>query len=249
MPVKTTLKSVVKSIPPLERLARGARRLLTDGEGETFYTLSPDALVAIVKAFNLQKEAQAQGRDLLSAHGYYEFGMFRGFSFWFAEQVSRDYTGPEFRCLGFDSFEGLPQPQLESEAKVFHKGDFRGDYELVTGNLRRWQTDFSRISLYKGFFSDTLFAELRARETFPKASIVLIDVDLYESCVPVLSFLDELMVPGTILLFDDWNQLGADDEAGERRALREFEERRPSFRKEPLWDYGWEGTAFRVLAV
>ena len=144
--------------------------------------------------------------------------MFRGFSFWFAEQVSRDDTGSGFRCLGFDSSEGLLQPRLESEAKVFQKDDFRGDYELVTGNLRRWKADFNRISLYKGFFSDALFAELCGRETFPKASIVLIDVDLYESCVPVLTFLKDLNVPGTILPFDDRNQLGADDAADKRRA-------------------------------
>lgn len=250
----SSLKSVVRSVPQLRKLALEARSQVLRALGEpvpseVFYTLSPDALVALVKAFNLQRDARAQGRDLLTGHAYYEFGLFRGFSFWFAEQISRDYAGPDFRCLGFDSFEGLPQPQLESEARAFSQGDFRGDYELVTGHLRKWKTDFDRVKLYKGFYSDELFARLRATETFPKSSIVLIDADLYESCVPVLSFIKDLIVPGTILLFDDYNQLGEDDTAGERRALIEFEQRHPEFRKEKLWDYGYEGTAFRVLAV
>ena len=68
-PAKPKLESVVKSIPPLERFAREAKRFLNDGERETFYALSPDALVAIVKAFTLQKAAQPQGRDLLGEHG------------------------------------------------------------------------------------------------------------------------------------------------------------------------------------
>jgi hypothetical protein len=142
---------------------------------DVFYTLSPDALVAIVKAFNLQRQAAAGGRDLLDGHAYYEFGMYKGFSFWFAEQLAREYTDSTFRFLGFDSFEGLPQPQLEVEAHVFRKGDFRGTYDVVTGNLRRWKADFSRMQLHKGFFSDRFFNELRAKEQFPPIAICLID--------------------------------------------------------------------------
>jgi len=199
--------------------------------------------------FNLLRSEASQGRDLLKGHGYYEFGMFRGFSFWFAEQLSREYAGSDFRLMGFDSFEGLPQPQLASEAAVFKKGDFRGTYEAVTKNLAKWKTDASRISLYRGFYSRELFEKLRKEASFPPVSICLVDVDLYESCIPVLDFIKDYLVPGSILLFDDYNQLGEDNTAGERRALIEFERRNPGFRKEHLFDYGWEGVAFRVLSI
>ncbi len=43
-----------------------------------FYTLSPDVLVALVKAFNIQRSEVSAVRHLLDGHGYYEFGMFRG---------------------------------------------------------------------------------------------------------------------------------------------------------------------------
>ena len=90
---------------------------------------------------------------------------------------------------------------------------------------------------------------MRQTEQFPPISICLIDVDLYDSCVPVLEFIKDYLVEGSILLFDDYNQMGEDDDSGERRALIEFEERHPEFKKEHLFDYGWEGVAFRVASL
>jgi hypothetical protein len=63
-----------------------------------------------------------------------------------------------------------------------------------------------------------------------------------------LDFIKDYLVEGSILLFDDYNQFREDDESGERRALIEFEKRNPTFRKEHLFDFGWEGAAFRVYA-
>jgi O-methyltransferase len=247
------LKSMIKSMPVISDIARRSREWGRPAKPEEplggFYTLSPDALVALVKSFNIQRSQLSQGHDLLKGHGYYEFGMFRGFSFWFAEQLSKEYAKADFRLMGFDSFEGLPQPQLPREAAVFKKGDFCGTYETVTNNLTKWKTDSSRITLYKGFYSEELFGQLRKKTSFPPVSICLIDVDLYESCIPVLDFIKEYLVPGSILLFDDYNQLGEDNNSGERRALIEFEQRNPRFRKEHLFDYGWEGVAFRVVSV
>ncbi len=250
----TTMTKIVKSIPPLHKLARRAKSRLTrlvrdEFSDDVFYTLSPDVLVAIVKAFDLQKKTAADGPDLLNGHAYYEFGLFKGFSFWFAEQIAREYTESNFRFLGFDSFEGLPNPQLEVEARAFREGDFKGTYEVVTNNLRRWKADCSKIQLYKGFYSDHFFDQLREKEKFPPVSICLIDVDLYDSCVPVLNFIKEYLVEGSILLFDDYNQLASDKNSGERRAFVEFESRNPKFKKEYLFDYGWEGVAFRVVSL
>jgi O-methyltransferase len=244
------LKSIIRSIPPLHKLARRVRQGLTDEIlDEVFFTGGPDVLIAIVKAFDLQRQRAPGRRDLLAGHAYYEFGMYKGFSFWFAEQLAREYTDSNFRFLGFDSFEGLPQPQLDVEARVFHKGQYRGSYEVVTRNLQRHKADFTKIRLYKGFYSKHVFDQLREKEQFPPVSVCLIDVDLYESCVLVLDFIKEYLVEGSILLFDDYNQIGENDNAGERRALIEFEKRNPGFKKEYLFHYGWEGIAFRVVSL
>lgn len=247
------LESKVRSVPALHRLARRTKDLGRRVRGveplDGFYPASPSLLVALVKAFRLQEAERSRGRDLLDGHAYYEFGMFRGFSFWFAEQVSREYAPDSFRLHGFDSFEGLPKPQLEAEARVFLEGEFRGSFGAVSSNLERWNTDFSRIRLHRGFFSPELFARLRQSETFAPVSICLIDADLYELCVPVLDFIRDYLVPGSILVFDDYNQIGENDDAGERRALLEFERRNPTFQKEHLFDYGFEGAVFRVMSV
>jgi hypothetical protein len=270
------IRSIARSVPVFHKLARRMKTSLSEAIGE-FYTLSPDVLVALVKAFNIQNAKLLKGHNLFEGHGYYEFGLFRGFSFWFAEQMSREYAGSSFRLFGFDSFQGLPPPQLDVEASVFRKGDFCGSYETVTTNLKKWKTDLSRISLHQGFYSNALFERLRQSERFLPVSICLIDVDLYESCVPVLDFVKDFLVEGSILLFDDYNQFAENDQdnssverralieferknpgfrkecgengQGERKALIEFERKNPGFRKEHLFDYGSEGVAFRVLSV
>ena len=132
------LKSMVKSVPALHKLALRTRSMVRRIPGvepmDGFYSPSPDLLVALVKAFNLQQAQRSHGRDLFDGHAYYEFGLFRGFSFWFAEQISREYAPANFRLLGFDLFQGLPQPQLAEEAQLFDQGDCCGTYEAVTSN-------------------------------------------------------------------------------------------------------------------
>ena len=81
-----------------------------------------------------------------------------------------------------------------------------------------------------------------------KAACV-IDSDAYESCVEVLDFVKTFLVPGAILLFDDYNAFNKDARHGERRALQEFEQKNPAFQKEHLFDIGWHGVAFKVTAV
>jgi hypothetical protein len=249
----SALASVIKSIPLLHGAARRTKRFIArsldlEQPQERFFTLSPDVLVALVKALGIQQQSAVNGRNLFTGHGYYEFGLFRGFSFWFAEQITRAYAGAELQLFGFDSFAGLPEPELAVEKAGYSGGALTVSYEAVRRNLKKWKSDESRMSLFKGFYSDAMFSQLRSEVKFPPISICLIDVDLYSSCVPVLEFIRHLWVEGTILLFDDFNHFKGNDEVGERRALLEFEARYPNFRKEHLFDYGWEGVAYRVVA-
>ena len=107
----------------------------------------------------------------------------------------------------------------------------------------------SRIRLHKGFYSDELFRRVRQSEELPPISICLIDVDLYESCVPVLTFIHDRLVEGSILLLDDYNQLGEDNRSGERRALLEFEEKNPIVSKGAFVQLWMGGITFRVLSA
>jgi len=210
-------------------------------ENNLFYTLSPALLIAIQKAFRMQS------RSLLTGDfGYYEFGLFKGFSFWYAEQLSREYTESGFHHYGFDSFEGMPAPIVDKGLPQWSRGTYSASLESVEVFLKQNKADFSRIQLFKGFYSPKYFKQLEAKKHFRQASICVIDSDLYESCVAVLDFIGKYFVPGTIILFDDWNTQFEDDNHGERRALFEYEQGHPLFHKEKLFDFGSHGIAFKV---
>lgn len=248
------IKDIIRSTP-LIHLIRKVRRLLTDtkkiakehralhNENNLFYTLSPALLIGLVKAFKML-DRSCEGR------AYYEFGLFKGFCFWFAEQISKEYFKEgQITLYGFDSFEGLPKSEVDHDPVYWAEGNYASSCKFVNDKLLENGANSSNFKLFKGFFSKEHFDQLKKKENFKKVAICVIDSDIYESCVPVLDFIKEYLVPGSILLFDDYNAFNKDDSHGERRALREFEMQNPSFKKEYLFDFGWHGAAFKVISV
>ena len=75
-------------------------------------------------------------------------------------------------------------------------------------------------NIIKGFYKDSLDDKLQSR--LPKAGIIHIDVDLYSSTVEILKFLKPLLVPGSLILFDDWYCFPPGSNMGEKRAFNEF---------------------------
>jgi hypothetical protein len=220
-------------------------------ENQLFYTLHPQLLMGITKAFQIQKARQLQGdvSNHLLDGGYYEFGLFKGFGFWFAEQISKDITSKGFQFYGFDSFEGLPVSIVDADQINWQPGNYAASLDFVINKLKENGTDFTRVHIYKGFFSKELFSDLEEKENFLPVSICVIDSDMYESCVEVLNFIKKYLVPGSILLFDDFNAFNKDDNHGERRALKEFEIANPKFVKKHLFDFGHYGVAFIVESI
>lgn len=218
-------------------------------ENSLFYTTSPMLLEGLVRAFNYQLKKRAEGKDLISGHAYYEFGVFKGFSLWFSQMYAKQNNISDFQFFGFDSFEGLPESKIDGMKPAFGKGHYAASYEFVTEKLKELGVDFSRMELFKGFYSKELFEKLRKEKKFLPVSICVIDVDIYESCVEVLEFIKDFLVPGSILLFDDYNTFYESDEHSERKALKEFEAKHPSFQKKYLFDFGWHGSVFEVLSI
>jgi len=107
----------------------------------------------------------------------------------------------------------------------------------------------SRVSLYKGYFSQQLWDKLNKTEKFLPVSICVIDADIYESCVEVLNFIKDYLVKGSILIFDDFNVFDKNEKHGERRALKEFLQRYPGVKLSRLFDYGENGAAFNVVSI
>ena len=132
-----------------------------------------------------------------------EFGVYKGDSINHFAEVSPDVT-----WYGFDSFEGLPEAwTLGAKKGAFSIG---GNLPPVRGNVR----------LTKGFFEQTLpgFVAQHRGETI---GLLHVDCDLYSSTVTILTHLADMIVPGTIVVFDDFINYHGWEE-GEFKAFMEF---------------------------
>ncbi|MBI4383916.1 MAG: macrocin O-methyltransferase [Nitrospinae bacterium] len=133
---------------------------------------------------------------------YIEFGVYQGESLRKWRSINRR---PESRFWGFDSFEGLP----EDWGAHASEGTFD-----VNGIVPRIED--SRVNLVKGLFQETL-PDFLCSFKRNNRMVIHLDADLYSSTLYVLIHMDRAIVPGSILIFDEF---GAIDH--EFAALREF---------------------------
>lgn len=120
----------------------------------------------------------------------------------------------------FDSFEGLPEPQLcDYPTNKNMPPASAGWFGIPSGKLdqqvRNFLSDYSpRFSMYKGWFSDTL-------RTSPdlQYAMVHLDVDFYQSYKECLEYFVPRIVPGGIVVCDeyDFNHL-----PGAKKAIDEY---------------------------
>lgn len=117
---------------------------------------------------------------------FLEFGVFKGESINF---FSSKY--PEKTFYGFDSFEGLPESWGGSE---FSKGHFSLGGRLPKVN--------QNVKLIKGWFDEMLPSFLEKEHG--NIALLHIDADLYSSTKTILDLLRCRLIPGTVILFDEY---------------------------------------------
>lgn len=201
-----------------------------------FVTLSPPTLPGLLRCLRLAKGANLRG-------SYYEFGLYRGYTLWFAQRAADTLGLTDIRFHGYDSFEGLPEVTgIDASTGEFSTGDYTCSRADVEQYLDRWGFDWTRGDLTAGLFSAL---DPGARPDEP-ASVVMVDCDLYASTASALAYLAPLLQDGTILLFDDWNCFGGDPQRGERRAFSEFMADHPEWRSEPLFEVDSYGQAIQL---
>jgi len=123
--------------------------------------------------------------DAVAVEGMYlEFGVFSGATInYIADKVA---TG---KVHGFDSFEGLPESWGALAKGTFDTG----------GNLPEVRAN---VELHKGWFEDTI-APFLLKHRAP-AAFIHVDADLYSSTNTILNGLVDRIVPGTIIVFDEY---------------------------------------------
>jgi predicted O-methyltransferase YrrM len=135
---------------------------------------------------------------------YLEFGVYKGGSINFIADHTRN------QIHGFDSFEGLPE-------------DWRDGYRKGLFKVSQLPKVRPNVVLHKGWFHESLPPFL---EKHPgPAAFINMDADLYSSTKTVLDLFASRIVPGTVIVFDDFfNYPGW--QHGESKAFFEFVQQR-----------------------
>jgi hypothetical protein len=130
--------------------------------------------------------------------------------------------GMRAKLFGLDSFEGFPEPTAQDAQAggAMHPDVHAGalgdtSYQALQDriHLLHWE---DRITLMKGFFEKTLPA--LDQERF---ALVHLDCDLYSSYKTCLEFAYPRMLPGSVIVLDDY-KLPANVYPGADRAVDEF---------------------------
>lgn len=133
-------------------------------------------------------------REIISnkAIDYLEFGVFRGESIKYWAGINSNTNS---RFYGFDSFAGLPE-DWDTYHRVLKKDTFDTGGEIP-------KFDDNRVCYLKGLFQDTLPGFLQEYET-PNQLVIHNDADLYSSTMFVLTYANDIIVPGTVIIFDEF---------------------------------------------
>ncbi|NTY37441.1 TylF/MycF/NovP-related O-methyltransferase [Burkholderia diffusa] len=118
-------------------------------------------------------------------------------------------TGSACPVHVFDTFTGMPP--TDPERDIFREGDF-GDTSL--DDVSEFLAGLPHVTLYPGVFPHT--AGPVAARSF---RLVHVDVDIYRSVLDCCEFFYPRMVPGGILVFDDYGYLKC---PGARLAVDQF---------------------------
>jgi len=109
-------------------------------------------------------------------------------------------TFPDKTVHGFDSFEGLPTDWAISKTKVHKAGHFK---------LEELPDVKNNVVLWDGWFKDSIDRYLKDNKM--QISFLHIDGDLYSSCIDVLYGLNDFIVKGTVIVFDEMYPWGRKD--------------------------------------
>jgi hypothetical protein len=116
---------------------------------------------------------------------------------------------------GFDSFEGLPKPDIAHDHEFWKEGMYAARIEDVKAYLKC--SENPNVKLIKGWFSDTL--KQAEANNIKQIAFARIDCDLYHPTVECLDYLKDRLVDNAILVFDDWM---FDLRVGETKAFYEW---------------------------
>lgn len=178
-----------------------------------------------------------------SLGSYLEFGVSRGTSMSTVFHVLKELKLDQLKLIGFDSFEGMPEG---SEKEGWATGQYYSTITATTKYLIDRKVDMARVHLVKGWFSDTLFEKAKKDLNITKASIIMVDCDIYSASKTSLNFCFPLIKDHAILIFDDWGWTEDAGIVGQKEAFEEILQQYPYFSTTPLLNYLPQSRVFLI---
>jgi O-methyltransferase len=142
------------------------------------------------------------------AGDFVECGVWRGGAAMMMAAVANLYEGvlQQRKIWLFDSFEGLPKPELQQDA-----GDQHHTYRQLKVSLEEVKRNFDKVRLLK---DNVKFVKGWFKDTTPNAeveqiAVLRVDGDMYQSTRDVLENLYPKVSKGGFVIIDDYNLPGA----------------------------------------
>ena len=229
------------AIVGIERTARALRaRLRASGVGSWRPLVPEHDFADCVRRAVAAIRAAGPGRPF---GDYLEFGVSRGTSLAVVHHVLAESGLPGVRLIGFDSFEGMP-PDAARE------GWQPGQYHSTLGATRRYLAArgvrMRHVELVKGWFSETLTPETRARLGIRRAGLIMIDCDIHSASRAALDFSEPHIRGHAVIMLDDWGWRADGGKVGQKEAFEEFLAAHPDLVAEPLESYLPQARVFMV---
>jgi predicted O-methyltransferase YrrM len=181
---------------------------------------------------------------------YLEFGVYNGTSMLCMYRELDALGLDQVRLFGFDSFQGLPPEAAVEDEGRWEPGRCYSPLEFTTAVLQSEGVDWSRVSLVPGWYNETLTPETRQTLGLGKASVIMIDCDLYSSSKQALEFCAPLIEDEALILFDEFHPRGLTGKyVGERRAFDEFLREQGCFTAKPFGQYAPRTETFLVSRI
>jgi hypothetical protein len=174
---------------------------------------------------------------------YLEFGVSRGASMVSMYRVTKRLKLKNVRMFGFDSFEGMPESAEVEDGGEWKPGQFASTIDETRTFLNSYDIDWNRTHLIQGWFEDTLNNTTTEEFNIRKASVIMVDCDIYSASKVALTYSLPIIKDYTVIFFDDWRD---DITFGEYKAYSEFLAENENLKSEEIGTYAPTGKIFLV---
>ena len=177
---------------------------------------------------------------------YFEFGCHRARTFRMALTEARRHDRSEMTFFAFDSFLGLPDHGADHGVPHWTPGELATSEETFRNLVGLHGIYADQIVTISGNYNDSLQPPLQKAllDEGRRIALACIDCDLYESAVPVFSFIEPFLQEGAVIYVDDYFAGYRGSPAkGVARAFRNFR-RKSRFKLARHMDVGWWGRSY-----